>query len=82
MENIYKQAQYLRWIAEAKAEKENKSFEVDNYKWILGRKIFDQLKPLDAFRESFYENPTLMGINILCDYENPEILELWERIRD
>lgn len=53
------------------------------YRWYLGFDIVNQLRQHD----NLYVNPangcapTLIGINILIDYENPSIIKLYKECR-
>ncbi len=62
-----------------------KEFERDNYKWKLGAKIAYEIcveeEKTHIFIGDFKEEKmSVYGIEVEYDYQNPEKIELWERV--
>lgn len=81
MDRIIEKTMILYEDARRDKYRQHEYFDSDNYKWILGKNVFNKLETMTLCKARFRadEKPVLYGINILCDWENPDILELWER---
>ena len=64
----------------AREEHKRRGYDPNNFKWILGKTVYTNLAREAEIKAPIGKKPLLFGINILCDYENHDILELWERI--
>ena len=76
----------LYYCAREKDELSRKEFDPDNYKFVLGARVFMSLqkscdKPL-SLSHTTDTMPVLYGIKVDIDYRRPEAVELWENITD
>lgn len=57
-------------------------FNRDDYKWVLGIKVVNELENRnEIYRSAIYpEQPTLFGIVVDVDFKNPDNIQLWENI--
>ena len=74
----------LYYCAREKDELSRKEFDPDNYKFVLGARVFMSLqkscdKPLSHTPDTM---PVLYVIKVDIDYRRPEAVELWENITD
>lgn len=63
------------------AERSDKFFEEDNYKWCLGVGVITEIDVAkNIINYSQAEKRTLFGIVVEVDYHNPYRMELWKNI--
>lgn len=72
----------LMILAEARTEKLGIPFKREDYKWILGARVINDISiSNDLVMTACQDCPrTLYGIVVEADYANPNNVQLWENI--
>ena len=68
--------------AEMRTEKLGIPFKREDYKWVLGVRVINDIDTSMDFIRSIYPNQlrTLFGIVVEADYHDPDNVQLWENI--
>lgn len=80
IEYLYK----LLNLAEMRTEKLGIPFKREDYKWVLGARVINDIDMDTNFQRNLYPDQprTLFGVVVEADYYNPDNVQLWENITD
>lgn len=69
-------------LAEMRTEKLGIPFKREDYKWILGARVINDIDINKNYIRSLYPDQprTLFGVVVEADYHNPNNVQLWENI--
>lgn len=78
IDHLYK----LMNLAIARTESLGITFKREDYKWVLGVRVINDIDNSNEFTRYIYPDQarTLFGITVEADFHNPNNIQLWENI--